>query len=475
MAGLMTRVAPVLLLSVLGLQGQQTPTAIVNVTVVPMDHDGIAEHQTVVVQDGRIKVVGPSRSLRLPSGSQQIDGRGKFLMPGLADMHVHFVREALPQNAPSLTPSSSGRTAGIPASASSDHERENTAYALMFLANGITTVRNMWGSETIDAFAKEIDSGRVPGPHVYSTGPITDGNPPSWQSVRIVETSAQAEEAVRSDKKRGYVAIKVYSRLSSDAYAAIVAAARHEGLPVVGHVPWSVGLEGVLAAHQDSIEHLDGFLPSLQPDGPGARGKSFADLIRDADLAKLPAIAQAIKAANSWVCPTLVVNDLPRTDPTWLDQASYVPPAVFDRYRTMYPSKNIDPRTTPRGYAVDLAIVTALHRGGVHLLLGTDTVKPGSLPGFSLHEELEKFVAAGMTPYEAIRAGTVDAAEFLSQGEEFGVVTVGRRADLLLLNANPLEDVKNTSKIAGVMASGRWLTAEELTHRLETLRSSYQQ
>jgi hypothetical protein len=290
-----------------------------------------------------------------------------------------------------------------------------------------------------------------------------------------VEKSAQAEEAVRSDKKRGYVAIKVYSRLSSDAYAAIVAAARHEGLPVVGHVPWSVGLEGVLAAHQDSIEHLDGFLPSLQPDGPGARGKSFADLIRDADLAKLPAIAQAIKAANSWVCPTLVVNDLPRTDPTWLDQASYVPPAVFDRYRTMYPSKNIDPRTTPRGYAVDLAIVTALHRGGVHLLLGTDTVKPGTLPGFSLHEELEKFVAAGMTPYEAIRAGTVDAAEFLSQGEEFGVVTVGRRADLLLLNANPLEDVKNTSKIAGVMASGRWLTAEELTHRLETLRSSYQQ
>ena len=107
------------------------------------------------------------------------------------------------------------------------------------------------------------------------------------------------------------------------------------------------------------------------------------------------------------------------------------------------------------------------------MLLGTDTFKPGTLPGFSLHEELENFVAAGMTPYEAIRAGTADAAEFLNQGNEFGVVAVGRRADLLLLNANPLEDVKNTSKIAGVMASGRWLTAEELTHRLERLRSSY--
>ena len=332
----------------------------------------------------------------------------------------------------------------------------------------------MWGSETIDAFAREIESGRVPGPHVYSTGPITDGNPPDWQSVRIVETSAQAEEAVRSDKRHGYVAIKVYSGLSRDEYAAIVVAARQEGLPVVGHVPLSVGLAGVLAVHQDSIEHLDGLRPSLQPDGPGVKGKSLADLIRDADLAKLPAIAQAIKDANSWVCPTLVVNDLPRTDPTWLDEASYVPPAVFDRYRTMYPHKSIDPRATPRGQAVDLAIVSALHRGGVHLLLGTDTMKPGTLPGFSLHEELEKFVAAEMTPYEAIRTGTIDAAKFLNQGEEFGVVTAGKRADLLLLNANPLEDVKNTSKIAGVMAGGRWLTAEELTRRLVTLRSSYQ-
>ena len=265
-------------------------------------------------------------------------------MPGLTDMHVHFVREALPQNASPMTPRSSDRTPGIPASASSDHERENTAYALMFLANGITTVRNMWGGDTIDEFAREVESGRVLGPHVYSTGPITDGNPPAWQSVRIVETPAQAEGAVRSDKQHGYVAIKVYGLLSKKGYAAIVAAARHEGLPVVGHVPSSVGLEGVIAAHQDSIEHLNGFLPSLQPEGSGIKGKPLADLIRDADLAKLPAIAQAVKGANSRVCPTLVVNNLPRTDPAWLDEASYVPPAVFDRYRTMYPHKSVDPR-----------------------------------------------------------------------------------------------------------------------------------
>src|SRR5580658_2286623 len=242
----MTRVA-LLLLSILCLQAQQTPTAIVNVTVVPMDHDGIAEHQTVVVQDGRIKMAGPSRSLHLPTGLKQLDGRGKFLMPGLADMHVHFIREALPETPQTSGLNTAGRRSGIPASASKDHAVENRAYALMFVPNGITTWRNMWGSDTIDALAKEINSGSLAGPHIYSTGPITDGNPPVWESSRIVETPAQAEEAVLSDKLKGYVAIKVYNRLSKDGYNAIVAAARRHGLPVVGHVPASVGLEEVIA------------------------------------------------------------------------------------------------------------------------------------------------------------------------------------------------------------------------------------
>jgi len=267
--------------------------AFVDVTVVPMDKEQILPHRTVVIEGGRIGQIGPASLVKVARGTTRIEGKGKFLMPGLTDMHVHFVREALPQNAPLLAQGYSGRTPGIPASASSDHERENTAYALMFLANGITTVRNMWGSETIDAFAREIESGRVPGPHVYSTGPITDGNPPDWQSVRIVETSAQAEEAVRSDKRHGYVAIKVYSGLSRDEYAAIVLAARQEGLPVVGHVPLSVGLEGVLAAHQDSIEHLD-----TKPDPPDHHSTRCHS---DCDSASIAASGQRLRAENDRV------------------------------------------------------------------------------------------------------------------------------------------------------------------------------
>lgn len=472
----MARLALIFLFGFLGLQAQQTLVAIVDVTIAPMDRERLVEHQTVVVQDGRITAIGPSRSVRFPRTAQQIDGRGKFLMPGLTDMHVHFVREALPEIPQTSSVNEGVRRPGIPASASKDHELENRAYALMFMANGVTTVRNMWGSETVDALAKEISSGRLTGPHIYSTGPITDGNPPAWASSRIVETPAQAEEAVRSDKQQGYVGIKVYSLLSKDGYNAIIAAARRQGLPVIGHVPTSVGLEGAIAAQQDSIEHLDGFLPLLALDGSTGKTRSAAEVLEQADLKKLPAIVRAIKAAGAWTCPTVVVNDARRTDPVGLEEASFVPPDVFKRYDRMYPNRarGIDPRATPQAHAVFLAILAGLHSGGAHLLLGTDTMKVGTLPGYSLHDELENFAAAGMTPYEAIRAGTADAAKFLHQASEFGLVSTGLRADLLLVEANPLADVKNVSKIAGVMASGRWFTVAELNRQLVALRASFQ-
>jgi imidazolonepropionase-like amidohydrolase len=138
-----------------------------------------------------------------------------------------------------------------------------------------------------------------------------------------------------------------------------------------------------------------------------------------------------------------------------------VPPDMLDRYKSSYPDGSKNPKDSAKGRALDLAIVSALHSGGAHLLLGTDAVKPGTLPGFSLHEELENFVAAGMTPYEAIRAGTSDAAISLHQENEFGTAAIGKRADLLLVEANPLEDVKNMSKRAGIMVNGHWLAEEE--------------
>ena len=464
----MTRIALIVCFSLIAVQAQEPLVAIVDVTVVPMDRERFVEHQTVVVRNGRIAAVGLSQSVRIPGNAQRVDGRGKFLMPGLTDMHVHFIREALPDSPPTLGSSIGLRQPGIPASASKDHDVENRAYALMFLANGVTTVRNMWGSPTIDELATTINSGRLAGPHIYSTGPITDGNPPAWQSSRIVETAAQAEDAVRSDKQKGYAGIKVYSRLSKDAYDAIVVAARRQRLPVVGHVPLSVGLAGAIAAGQDSIEHLSGFFQSLAPNA-----RSLPEFLQQADWTKLPAIVHAIKAADVWTCPTTVVDDDPRTDPVGLEYRSFVPPDVFVRYERMYPNRpDRDLRTAAQARALSLRIVTALHNGGAHLLLGTDTMKIGTLPGYSLHTELENFVAAGITPYDAIRAGTADAAKFLKQDDEFGFVRAGLRADLVLVEANPLANVTNASKIVGVMAGGRWLTAADLHQELVALRGS---
>jgi imidazolonepropionase-like amidohydrolase len=464
---------PILLLIAAWAQAQE-PTAILDVAVIPMDQVGVVEHQTVIVAQGRIQRIAAVGSARIPPNARRIDGRHKYLLPGLADMHVHFVRESLPELPPSLSNRAPGAP-GIPASASADHERENRAYALMFLANGVTTVRNMWGSPTIDAFAAEIRSGDVPGPFIYSTGPITDGNPPAWFSSRMVATAAEAEAAVAADKRDGYVAIKVYSLLSSNVYTAVVTAARREGLPVVGHVPRSVGLEGAIAARQDSIEHLDEFLPSLQPGGRPAQQKPLADALREIDPGRLPALARDIAAARIWVCPTTVATDLPRTDSVWREEASFIPPSVFSRYARMYPTiaAGTNPRSTPRARELNLSIVAALHNAGVQLLLGTDAPKPGVLPGYSLHDELVNFVSAGMSPYEALHTGTADAARFLGTTADFGVVAEGRRADLLLLEANPLDDIRNTSKIAAVMVAGRWLTADDLKKAMIDLRASY--
>jgi hypothetical protein len=342
-------------------QAPEQPLAFVDVSVVPMDREQVLDHQTVLIANGRITTVAASSAVRVPAGARRIDGRGKFLMPGLTDMHVHFTREALPPDGDAPRPNARGRLPGIPASASAEHELENRAYSLMYLANGVTTVRNMWGSRTILDLASAIASGRMLGPRVYSTGPVTDGNPPAWRTLRTVETPAEAEDAVRADKRDGYVAIKVYSLLSKTAYDAIVVASRRNGLPVVGHVPTNVGVEGAIAARQHSIEHLDPFLRVLTPDAT-----TIMDAVRRADVSRMGPIVRGLRDADVWVCPTVVVGDQPGSGPVWTDHASFVPPDVFVRYRRMYPNASVDPGSTPEARSVFLDVIRALHRGGVH-------------------------------------------------------------------------------------------------------------
>lgn len=423
-------------------------TAFTGVTVVPMDTDRVAAGQTVVVDGDRIAWLGPNGAARPPAGARLIDGRGKFLMPGLADMHAHPVDEG---------------------------------DLLLFLAYGVTTIRVMWGLPRHIAWRDRTARGELLGPgRIHTVGPIIDGRPVRNAWSTSVTTAQEAERAVAATKLAGHASIKVYDQLEPDVYDRLVRAAQDQGLSVVGHIPFALGLPRALAAGQLTIEHLFGYLAETQPDPRAARVRPreftrlrpiLLDGVRTARMDRLPELAEATRAAGTWNCPTLIVRG------RWLDapdellarpEMRYLTPlrrAHTRRFTSSYPDRADAMRV------VDFhgQVTKALHDAGAGLLVGTDAGIPGMVPGASVHEELAAFVAAGLTPYQALRAATAGPAAYLGAAGEVGVVATGARADLLLLDADPLADVGNAARIAGVMTGGRWHPAAELRTRLDAL------
>jgi imidazolonepropionase-like amidohydrolase len=429
--------------------GVRVVTAFVDVSVVPMDSDQGLDHQTVVVDGDVISVIGPVSETAVPEGARVIDGTGKYLMPGLADMHVHI---------------------------------SNEDEFLLFVANGVTTVRDMWGDEDRLAWRAGIERGDILGPTIYTSGPIIDGNPPWIEGSTVVESTEDAERVVAEQKAAGYDFVKVYDLLTADAYADIVAAAEKHGMPVVGHVPDAVGLGGVLDAGQASIEHLRGYSAALASD-PEKVTHGSEDWAM-ADTSKMRALAEATQEAGVWNCPTLVVGQKwvqPEEQRALSEQTvmRFIAPAVRDEwnpdtsYLSSFPAEKL--AAVEGSHRERLLMTLALHKAGARLLLGTDCGNPFVVAGFSVHEELANLVDAGLTPYEALLTGTRNAAEFVGASGEFGVVAAGARADLVLTVGNPLEDIGAVAQPAGVMVRGVWLNREELAGRLDGLAGSYAQ
>jgi imidazolonepropionase-like amidohydrolase len=436
---------------------EDTVFAFANVSVVPMDGERIVQNQTVVVRNGRIAEMGAAERVSVPNGAVKIDGRGRYLMPGLVDMHVHL------------------------------EYFDRDAQLLLFLAGGVTTVRSMDGRPNILLWRKRASEGSLLAPTIFTAGAILEGKPPARDDNRVVETPAQAEEAVEEQKRDGYDFIKVLHTLNQDTYHAIVAAARKHGLTVVGHVPRSVGLKGAFAAGQKSIEHLDGYLDEIEADDSPLKDQTswrkryFAVKVDDG---KIRSIAGDTRRARVWNVPTLVTRQrsalsadefqaqLKRTEVKYMD------PGIVEFWSGS--NARVTGRMSPDDF-VRLAegekarhrLVKALHDNGARLLVGTDTPNPFVIPGFSMLEEMQMFVRAGLTPYQAIKAGTRDAAEFLGASGEFGTVSVGKRADLILVEGNPLENLANLERRAGVMVRGRWMTTDDLQEQLNALAASY--
>ena len=420
-----------------------TVYAFVDVNVVPMDRERVLHDQTVVIRGSRISEIGDSSAVVVPDGAMRIDGRGRFLMPGLSDMHAHI------QSEDNLT---------------------------LFAANGVTTIRNMFGGRKELDWRARTAEGTLFGPTIYTSGPILDGDPPFFESSPVLTTAEEARQEVLAEKAAGYDFLKVYPGLTAEVYDALMVEARKAELPVVGHVP--VGLMHVLDAGQRSIEHLFGFEWALLPPGTDLEHHGFKDTIKAwtmVDLTGLPALVQRVKEAGTWICPTLIALQSFISEEE-AQRRSSAPSMRFvlpeDRVGWQAFSGSLSDEVTQAATVGDSnrkAVVKALSDGGVRLLLGTDCVMPYVVWGFSIHAELANLVDAGLTPYQAFRSGTRDAAEFLGALDEFGTVSQGKRADLILLSANPLEDVGAAADPEGVMLRGAWYPRSALQSRLSEL------
>ncbi len=414
-------------------------TVFKNVNVVTMNSPEILENQNVIVADGMIRYVGSDDKQAL--NAVTINADGKYLMPGLADMHVHV------------------------------NAKKDLA---MYLANGVTTIRNMRETKLLGTISyvrnlrNRVNSGKIAGPTIYSTGPIYDDkpllpDPPFRKGTEQADTKEKVNRLVKNDKQKGYDFIKVYSNLSKQMYEEIIKVSAGWSIPVVGHVPGSVGIELALSLGQNSIEHLTGYDKFI----------NGASVVEEEHLDKC---IEMTKSKNIWNCPTLVVFSkyVPTEEFDYLENREgmqYMPWYVkrfwrsgrekmnktFLKNKWCYLCETVDARKK---------IVKKLHDAGVGLLLGTDSMDAFVVPGFAAHEELKLLVDAGLTPYEAIRTATVNPAIYMNALDTIGTVSAGKRADLVLVEGNPLENIENTVKIAGVMAKGRWFPKDQLNKML---------
>jgi imidazolonepropionase-like amidohydrolase len=347
--------------------------------------------------------------------------------------------------------------------------------AALFIANGVTTVRNLSGRPQTTALAQRIAAGEIPGPTIYSSSPIVDGPTRERSNPRAVRDAAEmrARVADLANAPENYIGVKLYENLSREAFAAGVAAAHEHGLQAYGHVPFSASVDDVLAMQIDSIEHLIGFERTLAPDFHGAWDE---EQWTQADMSLAPDLARRVANSGVWVVPTLV---------TFVDAARgfadvsaarsareyrYATPHQRERWQSIYETV-ADPQaawlTTQRAHQMRLAVVRALHDAGARLLTGTDAPQPFVYAGFSLHREFEFYREAGLEPGEILRAASAEAARFLGRETEFGVIAPGARADLLLLDGDPEEDLALLRTPAGVMAAGRWYDRAALRHLLD--------
>ena len=490
----MLLVATPLAAQVAGAPARQGPVAIMHATVIDVATGAKLADRTVLVRDRHVATVDTAPRVRVPEGTRRVDGRGRFLIPGLWDMHVHLLGDRFTRR--SMFP--------------------------LFIANGIAGVRDMWGdcdsgcatsdddvrrpvpAAAVQRWKRDISSGALVGPRIVASSAMFEGPSLMFPGSYAIHTPDEAREKVRLAKQHGVDFIKVLPNLSRESYLAIVDEAKRQGTSVAGHVPFLMTPVEVSDAGQRSIEHVDDVV------GLGPYGKATCsakpDSLRAAFVAvMMPRDTSAVERArrqtvyrrflaegysetlcaqlfahlaqnDTWRVPTLVVQSngpkvrlgdtLVVSDP----RLRYVDTRI--RATWLQPPPSVPPQTGEDSAAIRgvmrlvLSLPGAMQRAGVPLLAGTDTPNPWAIPGFSLHDELALMVTGGLTPLDALRTATLNPARFLQATDSLGVIAPGKLADLVLLDADPLVDIHNSVRIAAVMVNGRLFSRSALDQLL---------
>ena len=423
-----------------------TSTAFVNVNLVPMTSETVITGQTVIVENDIIAAIGNVDSIPVPEEATVVDGTDRYLIPGLAEMHAH-----------------------VPSWESDEIDRVLT----LFAARGVTTIRGMLGRPGHLGLRENIDRGGYFAPRLITSGPSLNGS--------SVSGAADGERQVRAQHAAGYDFIKIHPGLSRGEFEAIAATANELDMPFAGHVPVSVGVVGALDAGIATIDHLDGYLAALLPadtDPSGGYGGFFDVLLADQLIEeRIAEIARRTAASGTLNVPTEALFEHRVAEITVAELRSrpemrYMRPATVERWaqakERQERERGFSPEIAARAIEIRRKLILELHRAGAGILLGSDAPQVFNVPGYSLHNELEFMVAAGLTPYEALHTGTAAVADFL--GTNAGTIAVGRDADLVLLDDNPLVDIGNTQRIHGVMLRGTWFSSGALEARLVPYR-----
>ena len=449
--------------------------AITHVTLIDPSGEPVRSDQTVIVAAGRIAKIGPSAAVQLPQGTKVVDATGKFLIPGLWDMHVHI--------------------AGINA----DPAWSKNVILPELLASGITGVRDMGGDlAALLAWRREIEAGTLVGPHIVAAGPMLIPRGKKNAEQYPVANPEEARTAVRELKQQGADFIKIIGMPSREAFFALAEEARKQTIPFAGHVPAVVTAAEASDAGMRSIEHIvysglaldcssrekelrEVIMRARANRDAKASAQALLDAAHSYNAEKAAQLWERFKKNGTWVVPTLysisqqtpehVSPETRANDP----RLAFVPEALrrqWDPRSTENQMSADDQKWWAEQFANDMRLTTDMHRAGVPLLAGSDSLDRFVFPGPSLHEELQLLKKSGLTPLEALQSATRDAARFLGHEKEFGTIAVGAHGDLILLDANPLDDIANTQKISGVVREGVFFDRASLDTLLKQAKAA---